>query len=566
MFRLKQIDKLLLQSFIGPFLAAFGVALFALIMQFFWTYIDEIAGKGVGVLILVELIFYLSMSLFPMALGIGILIASLMVMGNLAERYELSSFKSAGVSLLRVMRPLMVVGILTTLFSFFCSNYLIPYANLKFKTRLYDIRKSKPTLTITEGVFNEDFEGFVMRIGHKDNASGLLYKILIYDHKTGDPEQVNIISAERGTMRTTPNGRYFIMELEDGVQYQETAGNVGAYKNAPFMRNHFKYWRKVFDLGEFSVRRTDENLFKSNQTMLNTTELRVAIDSIDQRLVNRVEENSRDVSGYFVLTRKEEAVDDLTRMRREAAASGIPLKEELQQGRPGETTKPLEDSTKPGANPVPGVDIQALNKARKGRLDTSTSKAPGAFSKAVLDKDHTLHQVQDEFMSKVDTLTNLVYLVPPYDRNQVYDRALSSARSLQGLAENTVQSLNRLKESRVKHVYEYHAKFTVALVCLIFLFIGAPLGAVVRKGGFALPLLVAILFFTIFIVLNIAGRKMAESFVIPDWMSAWLAILVLGTVASVITLMSLRDRQIQTDRLTSFFKALGKRFSKKPAG
>ncbi|MCB0533733.1 MAG: LptF/LptG family permease [Saprospiraceae bacterium] len=162
---MKKIDKLLLSSFIGPFIVSFGIALFVLVMQFLWLYIDEIAGKGVSVFILIELIAYLSIATFPMALPIAVLIAGVMVLGNLAERYELSSMKSAGVSLIRIMRSMIIMAAGIAFFSYICSDFLIPIANLKFKSRLYDIRKQKPALTLEKGVFNEDFRQFVIRIG-----------------------------------------------------------------------------------------------------------------------------------------------------------------------------------------------------------------------------------------------------------------------------------------------------------------------------------------------------------------------------------------------------------------
>jgi len=170
---LKKLDKLLIGSFLPPFIATFFIALFVLVMQTLWVYIDDIAGKGVGFFLLVELVAYMSVSMIPMALPIAVLISSVMVLGNMAEEYELSSIKSAGVSLWRVMNPLMFVVFSVSVLSFFCSNNLIPVSNLKFKSRLYDIRKQKPTLSMEEGMFNDDFQGYSIRIGKKlpDNNS-----------------------------------------------------------------------------------------------------------------------------------------------------------------------------------------------------------------------------------------------------------------------------------------------------------------------------------------------------------------------------------------------------------
>jgi len=205
---MKKIDKLLLTSFFGPFAVSFGIALFVLILQFLWLYIDEIAGKGVSIFILVELIAYLSISIFPTALPIAVLIASVMVMGNFAERYELSSMKSAGMSLLRIMRGLMFCAAAIGIFSYICSDFIMPIANLQFKSRLYDIRKQKPALTIEKGVFNEDFRQFVIRVGDKEKDGETIRDIMIEDQTNIGRIKFNQILADSGQMFTTDDKRF----------------------------------------------------------------------------------------------------------------------------------------------------------------------------------------------------------------------------------------------------------------------------------------------------------------------------------------------------------------------
>ena len=173
---MKKIDKLLIKNFIGPFFVAFMVALFVLTLQYLWVHIEDIMGRGVGFFSLVEIVGYLSVSLFPTALPLGVLISSVMVMGNLSERYELTSLKSAGIPLVRIMAPLAILCSFVAVFSFLSSNFIIPYTNLQFKSKLYDVRNKKPTLNLKEGLFNYDFKGFVIYIGKKDkNGSCLLY-------------------------------------------------------------------------------------------------------------------------------------------------------------------------------------------------------------------------------------------------------------------------------------------------------------------------------------------------------------------------------------------------------
>jgi len=336
----KKIDKLLTSSFIAPFIATFFIALFVLIMQFLWTYIDDIVGKGAGLWIIVELLFYLSISLFPTALPIAVLISSVMLMGNLAENYELASFKSAGVPLLRVMAPLMAVTAVISLFSFFCSNNFIPIANLKFKSRLYDIRKQKPTLSLEEGVFNDDFKDIIIHIGKKGEDNVSIEDILIYDHSNYNRDRASIITAKRGEMYATDGQEYFVMNLYDGSQYQEMeASGTGREKNHPFMRTSFKEWTRIFDLGEFELNRTDERLFKSHQTMLSARQLVVAIDSIDHKIERKIDQLDNHISKYFYYSKDSsyiQSIADAGKNKKENKNNSLafkkkPYKQEIDQ-------------------------------------------------------------------------------------------------------------------------------------------------------------------------------------------------------------------------------------------
>ncbi|RMG87821.1 MAG: YjgP/YjgQ family permease, partial [Bacteroidetes bacterium] len=300
--RLKKADRLLLENFMPPFVVTFFIALFVLVMQTLWVYIDDIAGKGVGFFLMVELLSYMSVSMIPLALPIAVLISSVMVLGNMAERYELSSFKSAGVSLWRVLMPLIATTTAIAGFSFFCSNNLIPVSNLKFKSRLHDIRKQKPTLSLEEGVFNDDFEGYAIRIGKKMPDHRHIKDILLYDHSDAGEGRLLAVTADEGEMYATKDGDFFILHLKNGHQYAEpkpTKKGKDKRPNQPFSRTSFREWYKVFDLDEFEIDRTDESLFKSHHSMLNTRQLRVAIDSIDRAILDRLDKMAISNEKYF---------------------------------------------------------------------------------------------------------------------------------------------------------------------------------------------------------------------------------------------------------------------------
>ena len=249
---IKKIDRLLVENFIPPFIVTFWIAIFVLVLQTLWQYIEDIAGKGVGFWLMIELLAYRSVSLVPMALPLAMLISSVMVMGNLAEKYELSSIKSAGVSLIRVMRPLMAMGILIALFSYYCAVSLIPISNLQFGARIFDISQQKPTMRLQTGVFNDDFAGFTIKIGKKGSDNKRIEDVLIIDESEANLGRISQITAEDGEMYTTSDGRYFIMNLNNGHQYIETApGGGGTY---PFIRSTFEKWTKAFRFGRIPTK------------------------------------------------------------------------------------------------------------------------------------------------------------------------------------------------------------------------------------------------------------------------------------------------------------------------
>ena len=239
---MKKIDKLLIYSFIAPFIATFFIALFVLVMQFLWLHIDEMLGKDLDFIVLIELIFYMSVSLIPMALPIAVLIASVMVLGNLAENHELVGLNASGISLIRILKPLVFLCLLISFFSLFCSSKIMPYANLQFRTRLYDIKHQKLTMNLEEKVFNYDFNDIVIRIDKKEADNRTIRNVLIYDHSDRNNKKVSVITAKKGKMQATANRRFLIMELYDGIQYQETKNKTD------FVRTAFRKWDKVFDL------------------------------------------------------------------------------------------------------------------------------------------------------------------------------------------------------------------------------------------------------------------------------------------------------------------------------
>ncbi|MFM7222480.1 MAG: LptF/LptG family permease [Bacteroidota bacterium] len=294
---IKKLDTLILKAFIGPFIATFFIALFVLVMQFFWKYIDDLVGKGLDFLDILELTGYVSVTVIPYSLPISILLSSIMTFGNLGESFELVAIKSAGIPLLRFMQPLLVAAFFIATGAFVISNYVMPVANLKFTTMLYDIRVAKPAFDIKEGIFYDKLPGFAIKVGHKDPDGNTIRDVIIYENQYS--LQDNIILAEKGVMRVSEDKKFLEFDLENGWRYQEN----GPYntKETDYYRLGFTKYKKSFDLSSFDVMKTPDSMFKRSYQMLNVRQLQKATDSInkDIRLL-KTERTSKEVMSQLM--------------------------------------------------------------------------------------------------------------------------------------------------------------------------------------------------------------------------------------------------------------------------
>jgi lipopolysaccharide export system permease protein len=275
---IKKLDTLIIKSFIGPFLATFLISLFVLVMQFFWLWLDDFVGKGLDVFTILKLIGYVSATAVPLALPLALLLSSIMTFGNLGETFELVAIKSSGIPLFRFMMPLLVVATLIAGISFLFSNNVIPVANLKMNTLKYDIIVSKPAFDIKEGVFYDKIEGYVIKLGKKEEDDSTIRNVIIFEKNYG--LQDHMMVAESGIMRVTPDKRYLEFTLKKGWRYQEK-GNRGT-TNTEFVRLGFKEYKKIFDLSSFKLNKTEDSLFQDNEKMLTLRQLNKTIDSLER--------------------------------------------------------------------------------------------------------------------------------------------------------------------------------------------------------------------------------------------------------------------------------------------
>lgn len=273
---IKKLDKLILKSFIGPFIATFFIAFFVLMMQILWKYVDDLVGKGLDFITVVEFLWYASASLLTLAMPIAILISSIMTFGNLGESFELVAIKSAGISLLRFMRPLAIVAVILCGITFVIANHIIPVANLKFLTLYNDIYYKKPAFVLKEGIFFTYIPNYAIKVGKKNADGSGIGDILIYDQS--NPLQDNLIAAEKGVMKISEDKNFLEFNLENGIRYQEKGNFLDS--TTEYIRLGFQNFKKSFDLSILQKQTTNDSVFRDNYRMLSARQLSKNIDSL----------------------------------------------------------------------------------------------------------------------------------------------------------------------------------------------------------------------------------------------------------------------------------------------
>lgn len=512
---LKKLDKLIAQSFIGPAVLSYFVATFVLVMQFLWKYIDEILGKGLSILEMLELIFYYAVTLIPMAVPITVLISSVMVFGDMAEKYELSSMKSAGISLIRIMMPGVVVATLIGLLSLFASNFLKPASLLQFNKRFITIRKQKSALSIEEGIFNTTFGETIIRVGKVDKDKKGIHDVLIYDHSDSDKSLVRVYSSKHGEMFTADEGRYFVMKLDTGVFYREDnrKTTLGSNKTEyPFLRTYFDQYIKSMDMSVFNADEGLLNFNRDREQMMNSWQLFQAIDSFKFR----ISENEEKISTRLKIFSLDEGLET-SLVQNTVSGSSSEMSPSVRQNLPPDSMSKLSQI-------VPQKPLHVK------------PPAPGSYLSGA-----SLKVVTQTAISDTVTQRHLIESIDSVYVSEVLVRAqsqLSRARD----EISTARNINKDFEYQYqKYMLRLNQQYSWAMVCVVFLFIGAPLGSIIRKGGYGYPLLVAILFYMIFIISTIYGEKLVKNDSMQGLQAAWLPCLLLLPFALGLTYMALKD-------------------------
>jgi len=476
----KRLYLLILRSYAGPALATFFIVVFVLLMQFLWRYVDELVGKGLEWNVIFQLMFYASFTFVPMALPISILLASLMTFGNLGERYELVAMKAAGISLRKIMMPLGFFSLLISIGAFYYSNIIFPYANLKFRSTLYDVRQKKLSLNIRDGIFYSGLDGYIIKIGKKDPDGTRIRNVMIYDHSRVQGNNL-LILADSGRMEQTADGSYLLLTLFNGTNYEESSNRTDS-RNIPFQRTAFASEVIKFDLSQFKMTRSDDDFFKNAYYMLNVKQLSYASDSLGLEVTQRVDELHRSLMGYY---------SNFTRIK---------LTDSIYKNLP---------------------DIQEKTK----------------FSD-----------------------------LPVSRRKSITSYALGMARNAKGSFEYNRQLIKEKVELKARYDIEWHRKFTLSFACFALFLIGAPLGAIIRKGGLGMPLVISVLLFVAYHVISFTGEKSVRSAVTDPWKGMWMSTMIFLPVGIFLAYKAATDSTLMdADSYKHYLKKITNRFKKKQA-
>lgn len=473
----------MLQSFLPLFLMTFVICLFIVLMQFLWKYIDELVGKGLEMNVILELFMYAALSMVPLALPLSILLASLMTFGNLGEQFELTAMKASGVSLIKSMRPLIVLMIFVAIGAFFFQNNVLPIAQTKMYTLLYSMRQKSPELDIPEGVFYDQITGFNLFVNKKDRETGILHDLLIYDVSKGT-DNSTIIYADSGKMSFTDDKQHLFLTLWHGEQFENLREQQGmSSNNVPYRRESFDN-KEVMIAFDANFNRMDESGMRNQYVGKNISELQATIDSVNER------------------------VDSI------GAVYGKAIKE---------------------------IPYFGINYYRYERTDTGLVAT---------------HQ-NEVMMERPLNLDSIFTGANPAFKKSYLNQALGKAKRTK--QDYEFKSLTMSDDRRIirRHAIELMKKYTLSMACLVFFFIGAPLGAIIRKGGLGTPLVISVFLFIFYYIIDNTGYKMARDGKVDVWEGIWLSTFVLLPLGIFFTYKAVNDSAVfNKDAYVNFFRKL----------
>ncbi len=474
---MKRLYLYVLKLFFGPLFATFFVSLFVLMMNFLWKYIDRLVGKGLPMSVIFEFFILSAASLLSMALPLSVLLAAIMTFGNMGERFELLAVKAAGVSIVKLMRPLIVLILGFSAFSFYYNDRIAPVAMLRLKTLMHDITQTNPEFFLKEKVFVSEIPNYTIKVERKNDLNNNLYGVIIYDHRSYDTK-AGIITADSGNLVSTANKAAMILTLYHGYSYSEMRNQEGRnYAEKPFRRDSFKQQIVILDMNT-GISRSDDKIFSNSSDTKNVTELNLAIDSL-----------RKEVAGGQTVFREQISRNLITR-----------------------------------------------------ETDTSMVNLMGSYND--IKPERILPSLTRE------------------EQNRLISLAIARVRDVKTLVEQRIEGSKFVDSQLRRATLEWHKKFTLSLACLLFFFIGAPLGSIIRRGGFGLPVVVAVLFFILYYITDNIGRHMALEGISDVRVGVWLSSIILFPIGVFITYKATHDSALlNPEAYKLFLKRISSVFS-----
>jgi lipopolysaccharide export system permease protein len=555
---MKKIDKLILTSFAGPFIMTFLVVVFILLTQHMLKYFDDIIGKDLGWEVLSQLLFYFAIFMTPVAMPLAVLLSALITFGNLGEHFELTAIKGAGISLLRTIRPIFFFVVMLTGIAFYINNNLVPRAALEAYSLLYDIKQKKPALDLREGAFYNGLPDISIKVNKKFPDGITLKDIIVYDHRKNEGNK-EVTVADSGRMSTILNERYMKFELFNGYNYSEGASSereMTGQKNSrseTLTRSKFFKTQVVFDLSSFQLSRTDKKWFETNRIMRNLTELDMDIDSIKKEALQQELNHYLYKPTYFSYFNKDSITmpQYLWEFKKERDSINrykyIP-KGALEQEQKTYNEQPQE---RPAVNPIVKAERSSPRRTEnRGRQRSAVTIDEPAVSSA--SADSLFAESSDSlFTKRIDSL----FALPP-TRN-IVQSATNMARQVKSQVLNSNAAIENYQKEKVVFEIQWHKIIANSVMCIAMFLIGAPLGAIIKRGGLGVPFLISILFFIIYYLLNMQGEKLAKQGLISPMTGIWAADVILLLIGMVFLRQARADaRLFDSDAYRVFFDRL----------
>ena len=485
----KIVDKYILRTFIPLFVMSFAVCWFIVVMQFLWRYIDELVGKGLSGFMLLKIIFYAALSFIPMSLPLGILLASLMTLGNLGERLELLALKASGIRLYRIIRPIMLLVLAMACGLFYFQNDLMIRAQVRMWTLVITAKYAAPEMEITPGVFYTGIPGYSLYAKDRDAGTGLMHRMMVYDMSRGylNPR---IIRADSGRLVMDKSKKFLVLKLYQGQSFEniQTQSYNTSTDAVPYMLPHFDY-SETFIPFDANIKMQDEGELSSMYVGKNLHQLQRSIDSIRPIL-------------------------DSTRLSYAQVVGAS-----LMESHYGTSSYAYQDSATRAQEQVRLAHLEQQTRHSKAE-DASLTFTPQDSLQAISMARDKADRVKEEASLYIDT-----------DDAQFY-------------------------QFRTLH-QEWHRKFTFPVSCLIFALIGSSLGAIVRRGGIGMPIIISIFFFVVYFIIDSFGTNMLRNESIPIWLGMWLSNIVLFPVGIFLAYKANQDSSaLNVEVYVIFFRKL----------